>query len=187
MDTTFSIEEAFKNPSIGGNPFKITDLGLFISNVLEILMILAAIATLVYLVWGGLEWITSGGDKAGTEKAKSKITDAVIGLVIVFSAWAIFQLLQTFLGFQVTEKTVSTSTSASKTDQQAKPSCVLETKKYNWVLAKNSSCIKNEGIDWNGCWRTHITKFPCDNFYIAGDDYWWKTYPSCPKPAPLCP
>lgn len=76
----------------------ITDLGKLISNAISLLMIVAAIATFFYLVWGGLEWITSGGEKAGTEAAKSKITNAFIGLIIVFSAWAIMNVFEKFFG-----------------------------------------------------------------------------------------
>jgi hypothetical protein len=76
----------------------ITDLGKLISNAISLLMIVAAIATFFYLVWGGLEWITSGGEKAGTESAKNKITNAFIGLVIVFSAWAIMNVFEKFFG-----------------------------------------------------------------------------------------
>lgn len=80
---------------------KFTDIGKLISNGVSLLMILAAIATFFYLVWGGLEWITSGGDKAGTESARNKITSAFIGLFIVFAAWAIIKLIEQFFGICV--------------------------------------------------------------------------------------
>jgi len=76
----------------------ILDLGKLISNGISLMMLIAAIATFFYLVWGGLEWITSGGEKAGTEAAKSKITNAFIGLFIVFSAWAIMAIFEKFFG-----------------------------------------------------------------------------------------
>lgn len=79
----------------------ITDIGLLISNAVSLLMIIAAVATFLYLVWGGLEWITSGGEKAGTEAAKSKITNAFIGLIIVFSAWAIMGIFEKFFGIKI--------------------------------------------------------------------------------------
>lgn len=73
-------------------------LGIFISNLLGLLIGIAAVLLLVFLVWGGIEWILSGGEKAGVENARNKITNALIGLVIVVAAWAIFSLLKTFLG-----------------------------------------------------------------------------------------
>jgi hypothetical protein len=184
--SNFDIDSALKSL---GNPFQYTDIGTFMSNLIEFLMILGGITALLFLVWGGFEWITSAGDKQGTEKARSRISDSIIGLIVLFSAWTIFQVLQVFLGVDVAEKTLVSQEAeeAATTKTGGKSSCVLATQEYNWVLAKNSSCIKNEGIDWNGCWRTHITKFPCDNFYIKGDETWWKQHPECSKPGPLCP
>lgn len=161
----FDIEKALLSISDNKNPFAYSDLGVLVTKGLEALMLIAAIATLVYLFWGGLEWIISGGDKAGTERARSKITDAVIGLFVVFSAWAIFQLLQGFLGFWVTEKTSSTSTSTGSATSSSK----CEVAKDNWVSQK-SGCNTNP-TDWN-CWRDFIIKNPCLNFNDGTGSYW---------------
>ncbi|PWU23783.1 hypothetical protein C5B42_01830 [Candidatus Cerribacteria bacterium 'Amazon FNV 2010 28 9'] len=55
----------------------------------------------IYLVWGGVEWITAGGDKSKTESARQKLTNAIIGLAIVAAAFAISQVLSTFFGIRV--------------------------------------------------------------------------------------
>ncbi len=72
--------------------------GLF-SAVLTFVMVIAALLVLGYLIWGGVEWITSGGDKGKTESARNKITAAVIGIIVLAAAYAIFLLIITFLGF----------------------------------------------------------------------------------------
>jgi len=69
-----------------------------ISAAVKFILIVAALVSFIFLVIGGIKWITSGGDKEGTAKAQSTITAALIGLVIVFAAWAIINLLQTFFG-----------------------------------------------------------------------------------------
>lgn len=89
------------------NSVKITDVGRLISGLIGIAMLLAALAVFIYLIWGGFEWITSGGDKAGVENARNKITAALIGLVIVASAWAIMRLIEFFFGITVISGTVS--------------------------------------------------------------------------------
>lgn len=96
--TTYLADTSTIKISPPANFSLITDLGKLISNAISLLMIIAAIATFFYLVWGGLEWITSGGEKAGTESAKNKITNAFIGLIIVFSAWAIMNVFEKFFG-----------------------------------------------------------------------------------------
>src|SRR3990167_7455887 len=72
-----------------------------ISGLITMALAIAAIVFFFMLVIGGVKWIMSGGDKASTEGARNQITAALIGLVIVFSAWAISQLLGTFFGVSI--------------------------------------------------------------------------------------
>ena len=72
-----------------------------VSGLINVILIVAAIVFFFILVIGGIRWITSGGDKANTEAARNQITAALVGLVIVFAAWAIIQLLQTFFGISI--------------------------------------------------------------------------------------
>ncbi len=80
---------------------KITDVGQLISAAVGTLLILAALLAFVFLILGGLQWITSGGDKAAMEQARNKITHAIVGLIIVGAAWAIMMLVQNFLGVSI--------------------------------------------------------------------------------------
>lgn len=83
------------------NLFKITDVGQLISAAVGVLLILAALIAFLFLILGGIQWITSGGDKAGMEAARNKITHAIVGLIIVGAAWAIMSLVQNFLGVSI--------------------------------------------------------------------------------------
>jgi len=58
----------------------------------------AGILLLVYLVFGGIEWLTSGGDKAKIESARAKITNALIGVAIIAAAYAVWIIVLTFFG-----------------------------------------------------------------------------------------
>ena len=80
---------------------KITELGQLISAGVGTLLIIAALLAFFYLILGGIQWITSGGDKAGMEAARNKITHAIVGLIIVGAAWAIMTLVQNFLGVTI--------------------------------------------------------------------------------------
>ena len=60
------------------------------------------------LVIGGIKWIASGGDKGATEGARNQITAALVGLVIVFAAWAIVQLIQVFFGVNIFQLSLPT-------------------------------------------------------------------------------
>lgn len=72
-----------------------------ISSSLTIILIVAAIVFFFMLVFGGIKWIVSGGDKAHTENARNTITAALIGLVVVFAAWAIAALLGNLFGVSI--------------------------------------------------------------------------------------
>lgn len=78
------------------------------------LLIIAGLVFFFMLVIGGLRWITSGGDKSATEGARNQITAALIGLVIVFSAWAIAQLLANVFGINIFSFTLPTISSLSQ-------------------------------------------------------------------------
>jgi hypothetical protein len=76
----------------------IVEIGSLISAVVSALLVISALLAFLYLVLGGIQWITSGGDKAGMEAARNKITQAIVGLIIVAAAYAIMLLVSNFLG-----------------------------------------------------------------------------------------
>jgi hypothetical protein len=57
------------------------------------LLIIGLVGFFIYLLVGAVQWILSGGDKEGVEKAKKKITQSMIGLAILLSAFAIIYLV----------------------------------------------------------------------------------------------
>ena len=83
------------------------DLAVLISNLIKLLLVVASLVFFFWLVLGGIKWIMSGGDKAKTEEARSQITAALVGLVIVFSAWAIAQLINALFKVNILELNLS--------------------------------------------------------------------------------
>lgn len=75
--------------------------GGIISALIRLILIIAAIVFFFILVIGGIRWIMSGGDKANTEAARNQITAALVGLVIVFAAWAILELIRIFFNIDL--------------------------------------------------------------------------------------
>jgi len=69
--------------------------GGIISGAISLVLILVALVFFFILVIGGLRWITSGGDEKKVGEARGQITNALIGLAIIFAAWAIMKLIQT--------------------------------------------------------------------------------------------
>lgn len=79
-----------------------------VSGLIRGALVVAAIVFFFILVIGGIKWIASGGDKAATEGARNQITAALVGLVIVFAAWAIVALINTFFGVNIFSLTLPT-------------------------------------------------------------------------------
>ena len=77
---------------------KIVDFAKLISALIGFVLILSGLAMFLYLIYGGWQWLTSGGDKGAIEKAQGRIAAALVGLLIVVSAWAIMTLIERFFG-----------------------------------------------------------------------------------------
>lgn len=90
----------------GENP-GLTFLQLLLHNIIILIFVIAALAFFFMFIIGGIQWMTSGGDKAATESARGRITAALIGLVIVFSVYAILKLIDTLLGIDLTTLDIS--------------------------------------------------------------------------------
>ena len=80
----------------------IKNLGDLVSAGVTTVIVIAGLLTFLYLVWGGIEWLTSGGDKDKYEAARNRITAALIGLAIISASWAIMQLISHFFGISIT-------------------------------------------------------------------------------------
>ena len=76
----------------------LTAAGLWVSSLVSLFLIITSLAALIFLVLGGVTWVTSGGEKAALESARNKITHAIVGLVVVASAWAMWLLIGRFFG-----------------------------------------------------------------------------------------
>lgn len=70
-------------------PFSI-NAGPFGQNIIQValnlLFILAVVLAIFFIIWSGIQWIISAGDKQKLQAAKSRLTFAIVGLVIVFLA-----------------------------------------------------------------------------------------------------
>ncbi len=66
-----------------------TTLGLIVSVILSLL----GIIFVVLMIVGGFQWMTAGGNEETVKKAQGRIKNAIIGLVVVISAYAIWSLI----------------------------------------------------------------------------------------------
>lgn len=69
-----------------------------INSIITILFGVAILIALIYLIYGGYKWMTSGGDKQAVSSARDHIIAAVVGLLIVLLSYLILNFLLGFLG-----------------------------------------------------------------------------------------
>ena len=67
----------------------VTNPNRIIGGIVGSLSMLVGSIFLVLVIYGGLIWMTAQGNEEKIKKAKNIITSAVIGLVLVFSSYAI--------------------------------------------------------------------------------------------------
>lgn len=83
----------------------VTNLGNYVSQIVGLFLIVASLAAFIYMVLAGISWITAGSDKNKLEEAKTRLTNAIIGLGVVAVSWAIFLILNYFFGLGIAEGT----------------------------------------------------------------------------------
>ena len=67
----------------------INDIWLIVLAIVEILLKIAAIAAVIYVVYGGIKFITSRGNPEKTASARTAVIDALVGVVIAVIAIAV--------------------------------------------------------------------------------------------------
>ena len=78
-----------------GNKFNWAGMSQYITGTL---VFISAMACLFFMVWGGIGMITSGGDKSKFETGRNRLIYAVIGMIVVGSAYAIWRVIMTVVG-----------------------------------------------------------------------------------------
>jgi hypothetical protein len=70
-----------------------TDIITIIGRIINIALGFVGIVLLVIILYAGYEWMTSGGDAAKVDSAKTRLRNAIIGLVIIMMSFAIVNFI----------------------------------------------------------------------------------------------
>ena len=84
-----------------GFKFSGQNLGLVIADLLKYVFIFAGLAMLLFLILGGFELMTSGGDAKAIKSGQEKVTNALVGFIVVFIAYWLTQLLQVVFNLRI--------------------------------------------------------------------------------------
>jgi type IV secretory pathway VirB2 component (pilin) len=80
-----NVDETFSNVGLG----QTEDLKGSIANIINIILGFLGIVAVIIILAGGFKWMTAGGNEDKVAESRQMIIQGVIGLVIVFAAWAI--------------------------------------------------------------------------------------------------
>lgn len=80
-------------PAGAYNANPVAGLGKLIVVSIQLFFVGAGILLLFFLLWGGFDWVMSGGEKERLEMAQQKITNALIGFFIVIAALTLFVII----------------------------------------------------------------------------------------------
>ena len=69
------------------------------------IIVIGGMAILVFLAWGGIQWITAGGDKQKVEQSRNRIINAFIGMALLGASVAIMYFIQFLFGIDLLNPT----------------------------------------------------------------------------------
>jgi hypothetical protein len=90
LNSLITLHDPLKNP--------ITSAWDLVSRVLSVVLPLASIIFVAMFVYAGFSYILSVGEAQKVKMAQAMMTNAVIGFVIIASAFVILKLVQNGLG-----------------------------------------------------------------------------------------
>lgn len=71
----------------------LTDIGGIITKLMPLLFSVAGLILFAMFLWGGYDLMFSGGEAQKAASAKAKMTYAVVGFILVFTAYWLTQAL----------------------------------------------------------------------------------------------
>jgi len=89
-------------PDVNQNLFKgASGVYPILSTVMKYLYVIAGLILLFYLIYGGFQMMTGARDEKGLMAAKGRITNALIGFLLLFVSYWIVQIMEYVLGIQI--------------------------------------------------------------------------------------
>lgn len=100
---SFALFVAIVSPVYAANgPAQISDIIGVLENIIGLLAPFAAIALFIMLLVAGFQFLTSGGDPKSVAAARTTLTYAIIGVILVVVVWLILTLIEAVTGVPVT-------------------------------------------------------------------------------------
>ncbi len=79
------------------NPLGTTDVPTLIGRIIKGALGVVGSLALLMFIYGGLTWMTSGGNEEKIKKGKGILIWAIFGIVIIFTSYSILNMVFTIL------------------------------------------------------------------------------------------
>ena len=66
---------------------------------LALFILIGIIVTLIFIVYSGIQWASSGGDKTKLQAARNRLTYTIIGFIVMIMAFVVVAFVFRILGF----------------------------------------------------------------------------------------
>jgi len=76
----------------------VTEFNRIASAFLTVFATIGVLLTLFFIAWGGIKWITSGGDKNKVDSARKTIIYSIIGFFVVVFSFFIIRIVGQIIG-----------------------------------------------------------------------------------------
>lgn len=98
MNNFLLAADPITNPLLPNYGEDVTFFSKLTRSLIGLAFVMAVIIFIFIVIIGAIQWITSGGDKGAVQSAQGKITNAIIGLVILLASYAIIKVIGDFFG-----------------------------------------------------------------------------------------
>ena len=91
--TQLQLSNAPSNPISGAAALNLTEIQTIINNIGKWIVAIAAIVAVIFIIWGGIIWVSAGDNEGRQETAKKTIKNGIIGALIILGVGVLLQTL----------------------------------------------------------------------------------------------
>jgi len=120
-----------------------------LNRFFELAIIVGSVILLFNLVYAGIEWISAGGDSGKIEKARNRIVQSIIGILVLSASAAIFMVINQLLGSPLDIRFIGGSGGSGGGSGVGNPACPC----WNGKYAMTGAVGKESGAADSDCYR----------------------------------
>ena len=82
-----------------GAPITLADIRGLIETIARFLILISVVIAVIFIVWGGIGYMSAGDDSSRASAAKSRIVNGIIGALVVLAVGLILQTLASLVNW----------------------------------------------------------------------------------------